>query len=83
MEAYDSYAATKIALMGFRAIIPDDLWIEEMVSKEKYFSWRIRRAQHLVQHFAKALRTGRVNEKFKWILLAESYLHLVNPWILA
>ena len=81
--ADDSHTATKIALMGFRAIIPDDSCVEEMVPEEKYFSWRVRRAQHLIQHFTKALRTGRVNKKFKWILLAESYLHLANPWILA
>ncbi|MEM2704261.1 MAG: glycosyltransferase family 2 protein [Candidatus Bathyarchaeia archaeon] len=80
--ADDSYTATKIALMGFRAIIPDDLWVEEKVPEEKYFSWRIRRAQHLIQHFMKALRVGMVNERFNWILSAESYLHLVNPWIL-
>jgi len=83
MGAYDSYAATKIALMGFRAIIPDDLWIEEMVSKGKYFSWRIRRAHHLIQHFIKALRTEKTHRGLKWVLLAEGYLHLVNPWILA
>ena len=81
--ADDSHTATKIALIGFRAIIPDDLWVEEMVPNEKYFSWRVRRAQHLIQHFTKTLRTGMVNKKFKWILLAESYLHLVNPWVLA
>jgi len=81
--ADDSHTATKIALIGFRAIVSDDLWVEEMVPKEKYFSWRVRRAQHLIQHFTKALRTGKVNKKFKWILLAESYLHLINPWILA
>jgi len=81
--ADDSHTATKIALMGFRAIIPDDLWVEEKVPEEKYFLWRIRRAQHLIQHFMKVLRAGKVNEKFKWILLAESYLHLVNPWIIA
>jgi len=83
MEAYDSYAATKIALMGFRAIIPDDLWIEEMVSKEKYFSWRVRRAHHLIQHFIKALRTEKTHRGLKWVLLAEGSLHLVNLWILA
>ncbi|MEM0066687.1 MAG: glycosyltransferase family 2 protein [Sulfolobales archaeon] len=81
--ADDSHTATKIALVGFRAIIPDDLCVEERVPEGKYFSWRVRRAQHLIQHFTKALRTGMVNKKFKRILLAESYLHLVNPWILA
>ncbi|MEM2767831.1 MAG: glycosyltransferase family 2 protein [Candidatus Bathyarchaeia archaeon] len=81
--ADDSHTATKIALMGFRAIIPDDLWVEEKVPGESYFSWRIRRAQHLIQHFMKTLRAGKVNKRLKWILLAESYLHLVNPWVLA
>jgi len=81
--ADDSYTATKIAFKGFRTIVPDDLWVEEKVPEENYFSWRIRRAQHLIQHFMKTLRAGKVNEKFKWIILAESYLHLVNPWILA
>jgi len=44
--ADDSHTATKISLKGFRAIIPDDLWVEKRVPEEKYFSWRIRRAQH-------------------------------------
>jgi len=81
--ADDSHTATKIALMGFRAIIPDDLWIEEKVPEGSYFSWRIRRAQHLIQHFIKTLKTGKAHRGFKWILLAEGYLHLMNPWILA
>jgi len=81
--ADDSHTATKIALIGFRAIIPDDLWVEEMVPNEKYFSWRVRRAQHLVQHFIKALRTEKTHGRLKRVLLAEGYLHLVNPWVLA
>ncbi|MEM2197426.1 MAG: glycosyltransferase family 2 protein [Sulfolobales archaeon] len=81
--ADDSHTATKIALMGFRAIIPDDLWVEEKVPGGNYFSWRIRRAQHLIQHFIKTLRTEKTHRGFKWILLAEGYLHLVNPWVLA
>ncbi|MEM3974828.1 MAG: glycosyltransferase family 2 protein [Ignisphaera sp.] len=81
--ADDSYTATRIALMGFRAIVPDDLWVEEMVPKEKYFSWRTRRAQHLVQHFAKTLRNMKqAPGEFKWILLAEFFLHVVNPFLL-
>jgi len=77
--ADDSHTATKIALMGFRAIIPDDLCVEEIVPKEKYFSWRIRRAQHLIQHFIKALRTKKAHRRLKRVLLVEDYLHLVNP----
>ncbi|MEM4037663.1 MAG: glycosyltransferase family 2 protein [Desulfurococcaceae archaeon] len=81
--ADDSYTATRIALMGFRAIVPDDIWVEEMVPKEKYFSWRVRRAQHLVQHFAKTLRNiKQAPGKFKWILLVEFFLHVVNPFLL-
>lgn len=81
--ADDSHVATRIALMGFRAIVPDDLWVEEMVPNERYFSWRVRRAQHLIQHFIRTLRTWKVHRRLKWILLAEGYLHIVNPWILA
>ncbi|MEM2613262.1 MAG: glycosyltransferase, partial [Nitrososphaerota archaeon] len=81
--ADDSHTATKIALMGFRAIIPDELWVEEKVPEESYFSWRIRRAQHLIQHFTKMLEAKEAPNKFKRILLVECYLHLVNPWLLA
>jgi len=81
--ADDSHTATKIALMGFRAVIPDDLWVEEMVPKDKYFSWRVRRAQHLIQHFAKTLRNMKQSPReFKKILFAESFLHLLNPFLL-
>ncbi|MEM4465472.1 MAG: glycosyltransferase family 2 protein [Ignisphaera sp.] len=81
--ADDSHTATKIALMGFRAIVPDDLWVDEMVPKEKYFSWRVRRAQHLIQHFARTLKNVKQTpEEFKKILLAESFLHILNPLLL-
>ncbi|MEM4717504.1 MAG: glycosyltransferase family 2 protein [Desulfurococcaceae archaeon] len=81
--ADDSYTATRIALMGFRVIVPGDIWVEEMVPREKYFSWRTRRAQHLVQHFAKTLEKVRhAPGEFKWILLAEFFLHVVNPFLL-
>jgi len=81
--ADDSYTATKIVLKGFRAIIPEDLWIDEKVPEENYLSWRIRRAQHLIQHFVMSLRFREVPSKFRRILLIEGYLHLVNPWLLA
>ena len=45
--------------------------------------WRIRRAQHLIQHFAKALGLlSKAPREFKPILLAEVWLHLFNPWLL-
>jgi uncharacterized membrane-anchored protein len=45
--------------------------------------WRIRRAQHLIQHFAKALGLlSKAPREFKPILLAEAWLHLFNSWLL-
>jgi hypothetical protein len=45
--------------------------------------WRIRRAQHLIQHFAKALGLlSKAPRGFKPVLLAEAWLHLFNPWLL-
>lgn len=81
--ADDSHTAAKIAMKGFRAIIHEDMWVEEKIPEESYFSWRIRRAQHLIQHFAKMLKVKDAPNKFKSILLMECYLHLVNPWLLA
>jgi len=79
----DSHTATKIALLGFRSIIPEDVVCVEAVPRVGYHSWRIRRAQHLVQHFAKTLREGaKTPNRFKPVLYAEIFLHLANPWIL-
>jgi biofilm PGA synthesis N-glycosyltransferase PgaC len=81
--ADDSHTATLVALKGYRAIAVDDVECVEKVPEEGYHSWRVRRAQHLVQHFLKTLRhVGRAPNRFKHILLAEAYLHLVNPWLL-
>jgi len=81
--ADDSYTATKIALMGYRAIIPENIACMEIVPQNGYHSWRIRRAQHLIQHFLKTLGTKpKTNKTFKQILYTEAYLHLINPWIL-
>ena len=81
--ADDSHAATRIAAAGFRAIVPDDLWVEEVVPRRGYIRWRVRRAQHLVQHFARSLRMlGRAPGEFRVGLLVESFRHLVNPFIL-
>jgi len=53
------------------------------VPRKGYHLWRIRRAQHLVQHFSKTLREKhKIPGRFKPILYTEAFLHLVNPWIL-
>lgn len=81
--ADDSHTATKIALIGFRAIIPEDLWVGEIIPNKGYLWWRVRRAQHLIQHFTKTLKTVRQAPKeFRKILLIESFLHLANPLLL-
>jgi len=79
----DSYTATRMALMGFRSIIPGDAKCVEAVPRKGYHLWRIRRAQHLIQHFTKTLREKHgVPGQFKPILYTEAFLHLVNPWML-
>ncbi|MBE9391226.1 glycosyltransferase [Fervidicoccus fontis] len=79
----DSHTATKIAAMGYRAIMPEDVLCKELVPKRGYNSWKIRRAQHLVQHFMKAMKLKvKAPKNFDRILKVEEYLHLVNPWIL-
>jgi len=80
--ADDSHTATRIALMGFRAIVPEDLF-DEFVPGRGYFWWRVRRAQHLIQHFIKCLRElKRAPGDFGKVLIAEAYLHVINPYLL-
>lgn len=80
--ADDSHTATLIALIGYRAIIPESLTCIEAIPREKYHLWRIRRAQHLLQHFLKTLiMKPKTSSRFKLILYTEAFLHLVNPWI--
>lgn len=84
LGADDSHTATLIALKGYRAITPETLECVELVPAKGYHGWRVRRAQHLVQHFARALRLWRrAPKQYRWILLVEAYLHLLNPWLLA
>lgn len=81
--ADDSHTATRIALMGFRAIVPEDLWVDELVPSRGYFWWRVRRAQHLIQHFVKCLRELKCAPgEFRKVLVAEAYLHVINPYLL-
>jgi len=77
----DSHTATEIASIGYRSITPE-IWVNEKVPKEDYASWKIRRAQHLIQHFIKATKLRIKNKTFKKILVTETYLHIINPWIL-
>jgi len=79
--ADDSHTATQIALRGRRAVAAEDLWCIEAVPRDGYNRWRVRRAQHLLQHFAKTpLR--RAPPPMRPILAAEKHLHLANPWLL-
>ena len=80
LGADDSHTAVLIAASGYRAIAAEDLHCVELVPKQ-YWRWRVRRAQHLVQHFAASLRL-KTPRRFKLPLYAEAYLHLVNPWLL-
>lgn len=80
--ADDSGAATAVALMGYRAIAADDVICVEAVPKG-YWQWRVRRAQHLVDHFWRTLRRiGEAPPPFRPVLAAEAWLHLFNPWLL-
>lgn len=79
----DSHTATLIALRGYRSVVVEDLVCAESLPRRGYALWRARRAQHLVQHFAHVLRhVPRAKGVFRLILLAEAYLHLLNPWLL-
>ncbi|ADG90854.1 glycosyltransferase [Thermosphaera aggregans] len=81
--ADDSHTATLIAISGFRAIAVDNALCTELVPREGYHMWRIRRAQHLIQHFAKALGLlSKAPRGFKPVLLAEAWLLLVATTIL-
>jgi len=81
--ADDSHTATRIALMGYRSIAANNIICIEKVPHRGYHDWRIRRAQHLVQHFIKTLGLlRRAPRIFKPTLIVETLLHLVNPWLL-
>ena len=79
--ADDSHTAAKLAAMGYRAVAAEDLWCVEAVPHNGYHRWRIRRAQHLLQHLLKTPAT-EAPPPMRPILLAEKYLHLANPWLL-
>ena len=82
--ADDSHTATKIALIGYRAIIPEKIQCHEFIPKNGYIEWRIRRAQHLIQHFMKTFRSSEHGSPntYERILAIETFLHILNPWLL-
>jgi len=81
--ADDSHTAAKIALTEHRAIIPENLEVKELIPKKNYPLWRIRRAQHLIQHFTKIANTrSKTNSSYRKVLALEIFLHLINPWLL-
>ncbi|MEM4449094.1 MAG: glycosyltransferase [Fervidicoccaceae archaeon] len=82
----DSTPASLIAFMGFRAIQVDDVVVREPILKNR-LRRKIRRAQHLILHFIHTKRYAKklgIYKKsiFNRIWLIESYLHVVNPWML-
>lgn len=80
--ADDSHTATLIALKGYRAITPETIWCKELIPKQSYHSWRIRRSQHLIQHFINLRFTDNIiNINFKKLLKVETFLHVINPWL--
>lgn len=82
--ADDSWTALSIALRGYRAVAAPDVECVEAVPARGYFRWRVRRAQHLLQAFAKALpRIRGAPPRLRPVLAAEAHLHLLNPWLLA
>ena len=81
--ADDSHSATLITLRKKRSVATEDVECIEIVPEKEYEMWRIRRAQHLVQHFIKTMRYIRsAPKRFRSILFIETWLHLINPWLL-
>ncbi len=79
--ADDSYTGVRVASMGYRAIVPDDVVCVEYIPSAGYGKWRVRRAQHLVQSFLKSARLPKPR-RYRPIYYTEAYIHLVNPWLL-
>ncbi len=87
--ANDSAPASVMAFMGYRCLATPEVVVSEYVptSLRDNVSRRIRRGQHLIQHFKD---TGNnvenmllySNKKFKKVFNIEKFLHLINPWLL-
>lgn len=88
-KADDSTPASLVVFMGYRAIAAPDVIAYEYVpvSLKGNLVRRIRRAQHLIQHFLRTRKKVREmglepRKPFKYIFQMEKFLHIVNPWIL-
>lgn len=80
--ADDSDLAHRVAMEGLRSIALPDAVCREYVPGRGYFRWKLRRAQHLVEHMARASRDlPRAPKGYRAVLAWESFLHLVNPWL--
>lgn len=80
--ADDSDLAHRVAMSGLRSIALPDAVCREYVPDRGYFRWKLRRAQHLVEHMARASRDlRRAPGGYRAVLAWESFLHLVNPWL--
>ena len=82
----DSTPASLIAFMGYRAIQVDDTVVKEPV-KCNQVTRKMRRAQHLILHFMYTKRYAEklgiyTKSKFDRVWKFESFLHLLNPWLL-
>ena len=84
--ADDSFTASILALNGYRSIVTDDIKCRELLPSSNYNLWKIRRAQHLLQHFVNTIKiiknSGKGLPIFKKIIYIEAYLHVINPWLL-
>ncbi len=79
----DSDLAHRTAMRGLRAIaIPGATCAEAVPRGLDAVVWKLRRGQHLVAHFARAIRDlPRAPKGYRLPLGAEAYLHLLNPWL--
>ena len=78
----ESLAAMRIAALGYRAIVPGTIVVQELVPQDSYVRWRIRRAQHLILHLVRTLTYVKsYSNVFRKIVFMEVYLHIVNPWL--
>ena len=79
----DSDLAHRTAVSGLRAVaIPNATCFEAVPRGLDAVLWKLRRGQHLVLHFARAIRDlRRAPPGYRLPLVMEFYLHLVSPWL--
>ena len=79
----DSDLAHRTAVSGLRAIaVPNAACFEAVPRGLDAVLWKLRRGQHLVLHFARAIKDlRRAPPGYRLPLVMEFYLHLVSPWL--